>query len=365
MGINGLSSFLAKKAPHYRRLVPTEWFANKWIAVDTYLLGYAYMSTAIGGEAKKVMHTKDMKLDHDSLMNKWLSRFMSTIATMKEAKMNPVFVFDGKPPIEKELTRNRRNENKNNVRNEINQLQSKLEDEDLETDIATRERITKLLARDVRITPQHWNRLINLLKDLGIPVIKAKGEGEALCATLVRNGECYAVFTQDSDAGAYLTPRVITRIDTPMFTETGKRVQQCEVIYYNQVFQKLELSPEQFVDLCCMCSNDYSDNIPNWGPNKCYNLLIKYGNIDNIPKEVYDWTPLNHHRVREIFNTPGEIEDGCIEEGEMCSDINNKLAGMGLLRSATRLLNLLKGSSSSSSDYNYYPPEDYDSMELL
>lgn len=51
-----------------------------------------------------------------------------------------------------------------------------------------------------------------MLKLLGIPVLKAKGEAEALCAQLNREGYVDACVTSDSDAFLYGAHCVIKRI---------------------------------------------------------------------------------------------------------------------------------------------------------
>lgn len=342
MGISGLSTHLKKQAPGYKLKVPTRWFRGKKIAVDTYLLSYAYMSTAIGAEAKKVIASKTLEIDDKSLTRRWLQRFLGTIATLKDAEFEPVFIFDGKAPVEKTRTRERRNTAKQNVRDEINILKEKLKNEEESLDMATRRRIVDIMSRDVRIYQHHWQELTNLLTELGFPVVTAKGEGEALCATLVKQGKCAAVFTQDSDAGAYLTPIVITEIESPVYTVSGTKYQQCTVIYYYRLFKMLKLKPEQFVDLCAMLENDYVDNVFRFGPAKCHSLIQKYGSLKAIPTSEYpDTVPEERRRAVELFQTEGEIDKGDIHAVPFSPTITNQLAAKGLLQSASRLLQLM------------------------
>jgi flap endonuclease-1 len=344
MTIKGLSAHIKKMAPNARRRVPVEFFTNRKIAIDGHLLSYAYMSTALGSEAKKLLHAKKMTIDQESLMERWLGRWLSTITMMKEAKMKPVVVFDGpNVPIEKVETRAKRRKNKEDVREEIKLMEERIRQEDLETDTEARERMVKLIARNIIVTEQHFSRLRNLLETAGVSVLQAEGEGEALCATLVKEKKCYAIFTQDSDAGPYLAPVVISDIENPTYDSMGARYQFCEVIYYQQVMTRLELTANAFIDFCIMCGSDYNDNIPNWGPAKCYKLIKEYKAIENIPVAKYDPTPLNYVRIREIFAgkykiATGELQEQIVDIGAL----TRLLAGYGLLRNANRLLALYR-----------------------
>lgn len=366
MGITGLSSFLKNQRSTYKLSVPVSWFKGCRIAIDTYLIGYAYMSTAIGSESKKILSSKNMEIDEKSLMKKWLQRFISTIFTFKEAGLKPVFVIDGKAPPEKAATRAKRNLTKQNVRDEINSLKDKLKDEELHLDLETRKKIVSIMSRDVRINQNQWDRLIEVIELFGIPVIKAKGEGEALCSTLVKQGKCTAVFTQDSDAGAYLAPIVITDIETASFNSEGVRLQQCTVIYYNRLFKMLGLKPEQFVHFCAMLKNDYIDNVPNFGPVKCFNLIKKYGLIENIPKEEFpDPNPELRKRTIDIFKEEGQIEEGGLEEYPIREDITTELNSKGILQHSYRLLRLLGVNSSKYEIQTENSFEDENPAELL
>lgn len=286
MTIKGIAAFLKKRLPNHRRKVPVSFFAGRRIAIDTALYAYAYMATAIGGEAKKMVHSVDMKLDEEKITTQWLGRFVSTVTLLKDAGLRPVFVFDGaEVPVEKTATRAKRSKGRADVRGEIQRLKANLNDDDLELNVAGREQIAKLMARDIRITPPQHERLRKLLRACGVVVMDAPGEGEAYCAYLVRSGYCTALYTSDSDAGAYRAPIVITEIEQASFDSDNNRYQQCEVIYYQQIFSALELTPEQYIDLCILSGTDYNDNIAGKGVGKCYPLLKQYGSIEAIPDE--------------------------------------------------------------------------------
>ena len=74
----------------------------------------------------------------------------------------------------------------------------------------------------------------------------------------------------------------------------------------NQIFlQSLDISSDQFLDLCIMCGTDYNKNIYKVGPEKAFKLLKEHGTIDDLlNKSVLDEASisvLKHVRVRELF----------------------------------------------------------------
>jgi flap endonuclease-1 len=365
MTIKGLADFIKKAFPYARRRVPVEFFQNRRIAIDGHLLSYAYMSTAIGKEAKKLTNARKIEVNQKLVTTSWLGRWLNTITRLKEARLIPVVVFDGPDvPPEKTATRARRQAGKENVREEVEKLRLQIAAEDLEVDMEARERLVKLLARDIRVTAEQLANLRKILILAGVSVLQATGEGEALCASLVKDGDCYATFTQDSDMGAYLSPRVIISVDEPIFTCDGQRVQMCEVIYYQQVMKQLKLNEVQFVDFCIMCGSDYNDNVPNIGPSKSYKLIQEYGTLDAIPPEKYKKELLNYVRVREIFASHAVPAEGDPKTSPVPqpAELSQLLAATDLLRPGGRLLSLV-GASARPVLASAAP--NYDDAELL
>jgi len=344
MTIKGLSDFVKKRFPYARRRVPVEFFRRKRVCIDGHLLSYAFMSTAIGKEAKKLLHARKVQVDTKLVTDSWLGRWLQEITKLKEAGLIPVVVFDGPSvPPEKTATRAKRQAGKENVREEAEKLRAVIAAEDLEVDIAARERLVKLLARDIYVSQEQIHTLRKILLLAGVSVLQATGEGEALCASLVKDGDCYATYTQDSDMGAYLSPRVIISIDQATYTCDGQRVQMCEVIYYQQVMKQLALSERQFVDFCIMCGSDYNDNVPGAGPVKSYNLLQEFGTLDEVPSERYAKESLNYTRIREIFASSAVPADGDPKTSPtpQPAELSQLLAATGLLKSGGRLLSML------------------------
>jgi 5'-3' exonuclease len=119
------------------------------------------------------------------------------------------------------------------------------------------------------------------------------------CAQLAKDGLVSAVYTRDTDALACLAPVVLTGLDGNYFKE----------IRLGDILERLQLTKESWIDLCVMCGTDFNSNIPRIGPIKAYYLIKTSGSIDSIADSGLDTAPLNHVRVRELFDHRQEISE--------------------------------------------------------
>ena len=142
-------------------------------------------------------------------------------------------------------------------------------------------KIKKLELQTISITSEDFTLVKELFKILGMPYYQATTEAEATGAYLCRQGIVHGVMSEDTDVMAYGSPKFITGVNT--HSET------CCEIDIAEVLEKLEMTYEQFRDICIMCGTDYNKNIPKIGPQKSFDLIKKLGSIDNIDEQtVYD-----------------------------------------------------------------------------
>lgn len=332
MGINGLTSFIRKHRPDVIQKGKIQDFAYKKCAVDTSLFFYKYLSI-YGQEG-------------------WLNAFVQLVSFLRGENIHPCFIFDGGCPPEKALERERRKKEKKNVDDKI----QKLEDELLEFHetgvlsnyldelyekkciddktpkplllkkryISTEQKVQRLeeeLERvrnqSVSITPENISTLKKLLDLCNIQYIVAKLEAETLCADLCKREIVDFVISEDSDLLAY---------GCPILVKLGDTKGNCEIIYYNDVLESLDMTDDMFLDFCIMCGTDYNPNIKLVGPAKSYSLILNYNSIDNIKN--MDVSVLNHCRIREIFRDY-DRED---IEVQYCGDVNSQELAVFLVK---------------------------------
>jgi flap endonuclease-1 len=196
--------------------------------------------------------------------------FNRTIRFLTEG-IRPVYVFDGKPPSFKsgELLKRREKREKAEVALKMAEEEGNVEEQD------------KQNKRLVRAGTKENQDCMKLLELMGVPIIKAPCEAEAQASALAKSGLVYATGTEDMDALTFGTPNLLRKMT---FANASKSmIQQLD---YKTAVEGLELTHEQFVDLCILLGCDYCDTIRGVGPKTALKLLREHGNIENILKTL-------------------------------------------------------------------------------
>lgn len=291
MGVKGLNQLLKRMCGQsHISLVPICNYSGKKIAIDASL----YIC---------IFKTRQ----------NYVYSIVEFLTLLRENNIHPFFVFDGVAPVEKRHERIERAEKRNAARNRITSLERDLDvykvtgelsynlqhiDVKVRKLVPTKisvvriqEYIDKLKSQVLSLRPQDFDTMKSILSAFGIPFTSAEGEGEFLCSSLARHGLVDAVMTCDTDVLPCLTPSMITKIEGNYF----------HVTTLADILENLQLSTNEFIDLCIMCGTDFNTNIPKIGPVRAYELISTYKSIDLFPKDV-DISPLSHIRVREIFH---------------------------------------------------------------
>ncbi|KAK2822158.1 hypothetical protein Q5P01_022223 [Channa striata] len=186
--------------------------------------------------------------------------------TFLEYDIKPVFVFDGQPPKEKSAV-----------------LKKRAESAGWNSTYRT------------GTTSSQTKECSQLLELLGVPVIKAPGDAEALCAHLVKQKKVDAVASEDMDTLPFGGSILIRQLNAK---------KKSEVIEYSlpKLLTKLDLSQQEFVDLCILLGCDYCDKIKGLGPIKALKLIQQHRTIENvvlhIKKQPLSW---KYREARKIF----------------------------------------------------------------
>ena len=312
MGVKGLKQFLRDYNLIYPKKL-TE-FRNCKIAVDISNFLYRY----------KITRGDD-----------WGNSFLHIITNLRKCDIHCVFIFDGAPPIDKEREKIHRKEAKDNLDNLVDTLEIDLQkyissNEISELLITTmskinakddakikrllknksneivvdvnkiKEYISKKTSQSIRITPEDTKKAQDILDAFDIQYIMAPSEAESMCGYLCKIKSCIGIITEDTDILTYGTNGVyISSIDTSRHS--------CEVVYLQEVLERLNLNIHQFIDFCIMCKVDYNDNVPKIGIKSAYKLIIEYKSLENIfklwDKKNVDYSMLRYLRCRDIFYT--------------------------------------------------------------
>lgn len=293
MGIKNLNKLLMDVCPDVFREEDMDIFSFQKIAVDASL--YICKYTIIFGD-------------------KVIDAYIDLIVKLREKKIHPIFIFDGKSPPEKIAEKQKREDDRIKQEERVSALEKdmkKYSDDEKPTQLLldTFQKIKdpqsivevdfdyeimlayidKLKSRIFRIGPEDYEILKNTLNAFNIQWLTAPGEAEILCAQLCKQGLVKAVLSSDTDILASHCPIMIKEI-----TKENKFVCVC----LEDILSKLKLTAVEFTDLCIMCGTDFNKNIPKIGPKNAYRLIREYRRIEDIPR---DTTILNTNRVRELF----------------------------------------------------------------
>ncbi|KAG5548871.1 hypothetical protein RHGRI_014284 [Rhododendron griersonianum] len=305
MGIKGLTKLLADNAPKSMKEQKFESYFGRKIAIDASMSIYQFL--IVVGRTGTEMLTNEA----GEVTSHLQGMFTRTIRLL-EAGLKPIYVFDGKPPDLKKQELAKRYSKRADATEDLNQA--------LET--GNKEDIEKFSKRTVKVTKQHNEDCQKLLRLMGVPIIEAPSEAEAQCAALCKSGKAriltltincfiwvYAVASEDMDSLTFGAPRFLRHLMDPSSKKVP--VMEFEVL---KVLEELNLSMDQFIDLCILCGCDYCDSIRGIGGQTALKLIRQHGSIENIleniNKERYqipdDWP---YQEARILFKEPAVFSD--------------------------------------------------------
>ncbi len=257
MGIKGLTQLLKEKAPNSIESAGLYSFQDKKIAIDCSIFIY-----------KSLMN---IRYNGDYLRNKQgkpvshiIGLFNKTIQYLSLG-ITPIYIFDGKPPIEKKECIQERNKKANESKEKLSSATNQLERNQLEKS-------------SIRIKKEHIDDLKLLFDFMGVSYFHPDGEAEAFASELCRIGYVDAVVSEDMDTLAYGCPVLIRSC----IDRTIKKKEVCSIFSYPKLLEDMKLTPEQFLDVCVLCGCDYCTTIPKIGPVRAYQYIQQYKTIEDI-----------------------------------------------------------------------------------
>jgi flap endonuclease-1 len=293
MGIKGLFKFIKKYAPSAITEINESNLKNKTIAFDTSILIYQFV-IAIRNQGKDLQNSQGMITSHIHAI------IMKTLSFLKK-KINPVYVFDGKPPTIKYDT----------LKERVKTRQQAIENLEKNVELDEETKI-KLLKQSVVITGKQMEECKEILRLIGIPVINAEQEADSQCALLSKKGKVDAIASEDMDLLTFGTETLIRNIN-------GKKAIEIKL---SKILNECNINYDQFIDLCILMGCDYCPTIEGIGMHTAFKLIKKHDNIENIinddliRKKIYisDEFKSKYMIAREYFKNP-PINDNY---GEIC-----------------------------------------------
>ena len=272
---------------------------DRILAIDAHNVLYQFLSSIRQRDGTPLKDSKGQITSH-------LSGLFHRTANMIEAKIRPVYVFDGKPHPLKAKTLEERRKRKEQAEKEWKEA---LKAGDLE-------KARSKAQQTSRLTDEMIEQSKELLEALGIPFIQAPGEGEAQASIMVKKGDAFAVGSQDYDCLLVGSPVLIRNL-----TSSGRRKlpgkEAYAKVFPRQIRLKhnlktLGITHKQLVDMAILIGTDFNDGIGGIGPKKSLKLIKKNGNIENVIATIDSENAPSSEEIKEIrkiFLKPDVIDD--------------------------------------------------------
>lgn len=294
MGIKGLYPLLADNAPAAIKSMEMKSLFGRKIAIDASMSIYQFL-IAVRSNGEVLTNESGETTSH------LMGLFYRTLR-MIDNGIKPMYVFDGKPPTLKGGELAKRTARRNEA----------LAGHEEAKEVGTAEEVEKFARRQVKVTPEHNAECKKLLKLMGVPYLEAPTEAESQCAELARKGKVYGAASEDMDTLCFNTPVLVRHLT---FSEARNQKEPVQEINLEKALEGLDMTLEQFVDLCMLLGCDYLDNIPKIGPKTALEIIRQHKSIEKFIEwnekakkyEIPEDFP--YAQARELFLNP-DVQKG-------------------------------------------------------
>lgn len=320
MGITGFAKFVEERFPDAIENTTIRGLSVKGrIAVDGYNECYVQMHVAKTGFVRGM--TPDEVFEYyrdesrrDGFFNQirkiWITRIIDFVIT--DLQKAVVWVFDGEnvPRLKDEIREERRKRTNKNKEVMTRQIE-KLDSDDFPNQLEYRRVLEEYLTSKPP-TFEDYQILTAVLINIGIPVVRAWGEGEKTCARLcipelTTDPEliCTAVWSADVDSILFGAPVLIQRKRTFGFKE-GSEAGQLRIFTSN----KIDIPIQTLIKICVATGCDYlPKGIPGLGLKKAYKLYGTEETNTEFPNEYLDILDMFSHDPETEKDTRLTIEN--------------------------------------------------------
>ena len=228
MGIRNLNKYFrqnCKKKSIQKKHI--SYLRNKTIVIDTSIYLYKFRS-----------------------QNALEKNFHIMIQLFQRYNIIPIFVFDGKPPLEKMDELRKRKYIKDEAEKKYILLQEQLEINNDDEKIELLKEMEKLKSQFVKISEKDVRFVKSILDEANISYINAEGEADKECASIMIKNNCFGCMSDDMDMFVYGCSNIIRHLS--IVNET--------VLIYNlsEILKDLNMSFTIFKQICILSGTDYN-----------------------------------------------------------------------------------------------------------
>lgn len=276
------------------RELEMEELAGKKVAIDAYNTIHQFLSII------RDRFTGEPLRDREGRVTSHLSGLMYRFSNVLKAGIKPVMVFDGKPP-----------EFKKNTIHEREKIKVAAEKKWKEA-VEKGEAGYKYAQASSRMTEDILGSSKELLGYLGVPVLQAPSEGEAMCAALCKDGVVDYAASQDYDSLLFGSPRLVRNLSLSGRKKLPRQEVWVEVrpeiLELEKVLKELGIDREQLVVIGMLIGTDYNGGVKGVGPKTALKLAKEHKTLEKVLENV-EWTDdIDPRKVFDWFMNPPSVE---------------------------------------------------------
>lgn len=278
-----------------RKVIKLKDLTGKTIGIDAMNWIYQFLATIRGFDGQLLK-------DWNGNITSHLMGLFHRNLNLLEHGIKPAYIFDGTPSS---LKRNEIEKRKKIKRTANIKMENALDDykfDDAKKYAQGTSRLTKNMIRDAK----------RLIYYMGIPIIQAPHDGEALASRMAREELLWGVASQDYDCFLFGASRLVRNISISQTKKVGNIRVKTEIEYYNMknVLDELGLTREQLVDLGILVGTDFWSGIKGVGVKTAFKLIQKHESIINMienntlikKKPILNYLPRDkYEKIRAIF----------------------------------------------------------------
>ena len=193
--------------------------------------------------------------------------------------INAIFVFDGKPPVEKKELLEKREIDKIKAKVKYQELEKHLsscneyeKQEIIESMVSLKKKFTKLKYSDIK-------KVKELISAFGFTYIQANCEADIICGKMVVKNIAYACLSEDMDMFLYGCTRVIRYLSL---------LNHSAILYdLKNILMELKLTFKEFKEICIISGTDYNSEKNKINLYDAINLHNRFKETKS--KDFYEW----------------------------------------------------------------------------
>jgi len=317
MGVDGLYKFINKKFPDIYSCVNINDIKGKSCIIDGMQHIYSQL-IYMRSRNKEVIMPCGSNVSH-------IHGLINSLTYYLKNGIIPIFIFDGKSPKIKEkkveerklilrenLKKLKELEEKKNILTEIinikiyenqinnsdgvnniddiddidNYIYGTPPDNDIEKEMQKindiQEEYKKIYKKSIILKDYYIKDWIEILELLGLPVIKAEGEADPLCAYILKkNSNIFGIISDDSDMLVFGSPLLMRKSINQQFTiiKLEMLLNKIGELLSDEYNRKIEFDLDNLIDFSIILGTDYGDFQLKKEVTDTYDILKYY--IDN------------------------------------------------------------------------------------